>query len=135
MKNSILLCLVIAAASFSAFAQEKLPNSIFDLSDKFNDEITISELQQISSLETNRKDLEVTGFILSYIVDGQVVENKSSSKHFTEKMIINNMDFPTGSKVYIEKITLHSKSDPEKTIKAEPIILLVKKDKRAKTRF
>jgi hypothetical protein len=128
MKNSIILFLVVATTALSACAQEKLPHSIFNISEKYNDEITISELQQISSLETNRKDLEVTGFIFSYIVDGQVVENISTSKYFTEKMIINNKNFPTGSKVYIEKITLHSKSDPEKTIQAEPIILLVKND-------
>jgi len=135
MKNSILICLVLATTAFSSFSQERLPKSIFDISDKFKDEITIGELQKIKSLETNRKDLEVSGFILSYILDGQVVENKSTSRYFTEKMITLNKDFPIGSKVYIESITLHSKSDPEKSIKAEPIILLVKKDKRVKTRF
>jgi len=127
MKNAILICTAVVSTTISTLAQENLPNSIFEISNKFKDEITIGELQKLRSIETNQKDLEVTGFILSYIIDRLLVENKSTSKHLTEQMVVNNKDFPIGSKIYIEKITLLSNGDTKKPINADPIILLVTK--------
>jgi hypothetical protein len=48
MKNSILICLVLATTAFSSFSQERLPKSIFDISDKFKDEISIGEALSIA---------------------------------------------------------------------------------------
>lgn len=125
MKITILICIAIFSTTISTLAQENLPNSIFEISNKFKDEITFGELEKLRSIETNQKDLEVSSFMLAYVIDGQVVENKSTSKYLTERMILNNQNFPTGSKIYIEKITLMRDGAPKKSINAEPIILLV----------